>query len=76
MAARWLETLGRVLDAPLPRRAAARVLTRFGLAATLAPLGAAASTGNDKKRKTKKKPKFNEFGCVNVGQLCLESGQC
>lgn len=29
-----------------------------------------------KKRKKRQKPKFNEFGCVNVGGFCQENGQC
>lgn len=69
-------------------RALSPLLTRRGLAGMLglAALGTLSEAeGKRKKRKKRKKKnknnggnevKFNEFGCVNVGDFCESSGQC
>jgi hypothetical protein len=45
-------------------------LTAFGLPS------AVDAKKRRRKRKKNKKPKFNRFGCVNVGGFCKNSGQC
>jgi hypothetical protein len=61
-------------------RTFATVLSRRAIAGALG-LGALALpdlAGAKKKRKnqSKKKVKFNDFGCVNVGGFCKKAGQC
>ena len=69
-------------------RALSPLLSRRGLVGLLglAALGTAELTAAKKKRKKKKKKKknnnqkpevkFNQFGCVNVGDFCENAGQC
>lgn len=65
------DALARALNHQQTRRGALGVLAGFsGLG-----LGAAAAK-KGKKRKPKQKPRFNQFGCVNVGGFCKNSGQC
>lgn len=47
------------------------LLGALGLGAILLP-----GTAGAKKNKKKKKAKFNEFGCVNVGDFCKNNNQC
>jgi hypothetical protein len=60
-------------------RSVSRHLSRRSLAASL---GVAALGIHDlaearkKKRKKRRKVKFNEFGCVNVGKFCKNDDQC
>jgi hypothetical protein len=61
--------LTRSVSTVLSRRTLAGAL---GLGALVLPGPVAAK----KKHKKKKKPKFNDFGCVNVGGFCKNSGQC
>jgi hypothetical protein len=63
--------LSRSVSALLSRRSLAGIL---GVAALTAPGVVAAK--KHKKHKKKKKAKFNDFGCVNVGDFCKNSGQC
>jgi hypothetical protein len=60
-------------------RAISLVLSRRGFAGALG-LAVAGLSGlaeaKKKKRKKKKKIKRNDFGCVNVGGFCKNSGQC
>jgi hypothetical protein len=59
-------------------RSVSTLLTRRTFSGALG-LGALALPGlveAKKKHKKKKKPKFNDFGCVNVGGFCKNSGQC
>lgn len=65
------DTLTRDLSSFLSRRTLAGAL---GLAALAYP--GSTDAKKKKKRKKKKKVKFNDFGCVNVGSFCKNSGQC
>jgi hypothetical protein len=67
------DTLTRSLTNLLSRRVVWRGLIGAGLALPAAPRpdGAAA-----KKKRKKQKPKFNAFGCVNVGNFCQTADQC
>lgn len=69
MDAEQFDTLTRSLTDRRSRRGA--------LAAALGgALGVASLAGTDSGKKKKKKPKFNEFDCVNVGDFCKNSSQC
>lgn len=57
----------------LSRRAIAGAL---GLGALALPGLSDAKKRHKRKRKHKKKVKRNEFGCLNVGTFCKNSGQC
>lgn len=84
MATDWFDLLIRTMAIPAPRRAVGRFLAGAGLSGLLAQIGGRdlLAAGADKKRKEqpkrkpKQKPKFNEFGCVNVGNFCTKSNQC
>jgi hypothetical protein len=71
------DALARALAAPTSRRTAGRFLAGLGLAGVLLQAdGDALGARKDKKRKPKRKPRFNAFGCVNLGGFCKRSGQC
>lgn len=53
----------------LSRRSAAGVLG-------LSTLTLSGVVDAKKRKRNKKKPKFNEFGCVNVGGFCTSRSQC
>jgi hypothetical protein len=81
MDATRFDALTRGLAAPASRRVAGRFLAGIGLAALLGnPADAAKDKTRKKGRKGKKrkgqKPKFNTFGCVDVGGFCKNGGQC
>jgi hypothetical protein len=63
--------LARSVSTLLSRRTLAGAL---GLGALAVPTLAEAKKKH--KHKKKKKVKFNDFGCVNVGNFCKNSGQC
>jgi hypothetical protein len=63
-----LDRLSRSVSTVLSRRAVARAL---GLGALALPDLAGA-----KKHHHKHKVKFNDFGCVNVGNVCTSDDQC
>ena len=69
MDAHDFDRLTRTLSPRMPRRTLAGLL---GLTA----LGVAGSPEAKKKKKKKKKVKRNNFGCVDVGKYCKNSGQC
>jgi hypothetical protein len=63
--------LARSVSTLLSRRTLAGA---FGLSALAIP--GLAEAKKKHKHKKKKKVKFNDFGCVNVGDFCKNSGQC
>ena len=67
-----------MLAAPASRRVAGRVLAGLAVAGALAQVSEAVAKNGKKgkKHKPKKKPKFNAFGCVDVGGFCTSSRQC
>jgi hypothetical protein len=66
---RRFDQIARTLSTFQSRRGLLRAL---GFGALLLP--GTASARNKKKRK--KKPKFNDFGCVNFGGYCKSNNQC
>jgi hypothetical protein len=72
------DALARSLEDGFPRRAALGAALGAGFASLLSRFGAdeADAKQKRKKRKRKKKIKKNAFGCVNVGNVCKNSGQC
>jgi hypothetical protein len=75
MDAAGFDTLARSLQRHIARRTALGVLGG-GLAALLTRVGPGDASAR-KKQKHKKKPKLNEFGCVNVGGKCRgKNGLC
>lgn len=76
------DTLTRGLAAPASRRVAGRFLAGLGLSGLLtrthAVPAAAKKDGRGKTGKKRKKPKVtrNQFGCVDVGDGCVNNGQC
>jgi hypothetical protein len=75
MDATRFDNLTRSLQRLAPRRAALSVLGG-SLAALLPRLGRDDASAKKNRKKSKKKVKFNDFGCVNVGSLCKNNGQC
>lgn len=63
------DQITRLVSSGLSRRTLAGVLG-------LSPLGLAGVAESKKNNKNKKKAKFNEFGCVDVGKFCKNAGQC
>jgi hypothetical protein len=59
-------------------RSVSTLLSRRTLAGVLGLGALAVPTRTEAKKHThkKKKPKFNDFGCVNAGNFCQNSGQC
>ncbi len=75
MDAAGFDTLARSLQRHIARRTALGVLGG-GLAALLTRVGPGDASAR-KKQKHKKKPKLNEFGCVNIGGKCRgKNGLC
>jgi hypothetical protein len=71
MESNRFDSLTRSVSTLLSRRSVAGIL---GLSALAVPSLAEAKKKH--KHKKKKKVKFNDFGCVNVGDFCKNSGQC
>jgi hypothetical protein len=65
------DSLTRIVSTVLSRRTVAGVLSVGALA-----LPGLTDAKKKHKHKKKKKVKFNDFGCVNVGNFCKNSGQC
>jgi hypothetical protein len=64
MDERRFDVIAKSLGAAGSRRVALRTAIGITVAAGLARFGLGSTTAN------KKKPKLNEFGCVNVGKAC------
>jgi hypothetical protein len=72
MDAARFDRLTRSLSAAAPRRS---IVAGISAALGLAAIGIPASV-QAKNKKRKKKVKKNQFGCVDVGKFCKNSGQC
>jgi hypothetical protein len=66
------DSLTRALTSVPSRRTLLRGLAGLGLGLGVARLPRVATA----RKKRKQKPKFNAFGCVNVGDFCQTADQC